>query len=116
MKLDNIELINDMYTKISEIKFENNIKKKDLESSSLDFLSYDEEIPKKIIKKSTKSIKETKNNSYKIYFSLFILFYFLNSYWTINYLNSNKISYNLSQIIRGLLFIFCYHFILANFK
>jgi hypothetical protein len=105
-----IDLINDMYTKISEIKFENNIKK-NLGSNSLDFLLYDEEIPKKkIIKK--KNIKESKN--YKIYFIMFGLFYLLNSYWTINYLNSNKMSYNVSLIIRGLIFIFCYY--LINFK
>jgi len=135
MKIDNIDLISDMYTKISDIKFkddiennikiknniENNIKfKSDNENaienkkynSNLDFLLYEEDKPpKKIIKniKPKKKIKE--NNYYKIYISIFILFCFLNSYWIINILNSNKISYKTSIIIRGLLFILCYYFI-----
>ena len=43
--------------------------------------------------------------------AVFGLFYLLNSYWTINYLNSNKMSYNVSLIIRGLIFIFCYYLV-----
>ena len=128
MKIDNIDLISDMYTKISDIKFkgdiENNIKinsnirdNDKIESNSktynsnLDFLLYDEDKPtKKIIKniKPKKILKE--NNYYKIYIFMFILFCFLNSYWLINILNSNKISYKTSIIIRALLFILCYYF------
>lgn len=121
MKIDNIDLISDMYTKISDIKFkgdiENNIKnniKSNNKSykSNLDFLLYEEDKPTtEIIKndKPKKNIKE--NSSYKIYILMFILFCFLNSYWVINFLNSNKISYKTSIIIRGLLFISCYYFI-----
>lgn len=126
MKIDNIDLISDMYTKISDIKFkgdiENNIKINNkinnIESnnknynSSLDILLYEEDKPKKQIIKNIKPKKNIKeNNYYKTYILIFILFCFLNSYWIINILNSNKISYKTSIIIRGLLFILCYYFI-----
>ena len=71
MKIDNIDLISDMYTKISDIKFkgdiENNIKINNkinnIESnnknynSSLDILLYEEDKPKKQIIKNIKPKK-----------------------------------------------------------
>jgi hypothetical protein len=155
MKIDNIDLINDMYTKISDIKFKSdidtniknnqelnmknnqelNIKNNQelniineiqynsnydknysdnespkFKNSNLDFLTYDESsIKNKNIKniKKNKLNKKSKNNYYLF---IFILFWVLNSYWIINFLNYRKISYNMSLIIRGIIFILIIHF------
>jgi len=99
------ELQNNMSTRISDIR-----SKKQIESN-LDYLFYTEEPssvkPFKKIEKEKKIKKKPLN--IKLYFIMFISFCFLNSYFIINILNSKRISYKTSLIIRGLLFMIIYY-------
>ena len=96
-----------MYTKISDIKLNNN--------TDLDFLNYgdeyEEDTIKKKHKKKTKPKTKTKDLVIRKYLLMFILFYILNSFYFINLINKNNLNYNWSLIIRGIIFIILYHFL-----
>ena len=162
MNFNNLDLVNDMYTKISDIKlksdiatnmkynntdlllndnlndnlnnnlnnnlvpnsaYSNNISTDIITSSvsnnvpfksDLDYLLYNEKTktsPKKIYKK--KETKNLSNFNFKLYIGMFILFYILNSYYIINILNLQKITYNTSLVFRGLVFITIYYLLLS---
>jgi hypothetical protein len=126
MKMDNLDLLNDMYTKISDIKFKsdldtnikvNNNKPIYLEDNSLnyrtnlDYLLYDEKPLKSKNKLKNKKKNNNKESLMTKYFIMFILFCVLNSYYVINILNKQNISYRMSIAIRGLIFILGYHLI-----
>ena len=65
---------------------------------------------RKIIKYLIKK-KRKKNINIKLYFMIFVLFYFLNSYFMINLINSYNIQYKLSLAIRASIFVIFYYFI-----
>jgi hypothetical protein len=133
--MDNLELINDMYTKIkvserfkdADVEKEGKKKVKFIDSSldndfdiykkkynDLDFLYDDDEKPKSKSKDKIKvktKVEKKDSISYLLYFILFVLFILLNSYYVINFFNKHKISYNTSLIIRSILFLICYYYV-----
>ena len=129
--IEDFQFANQMYTKISDIK--NNLKdqeklrynpndnledkiKYNIKNSNninnintdLDFLLYEEKYDIKKTPKISKiknKVKVEKTFTNKFYILIFILFFILNSYYVINFINSKKIQYNTSLIIRSILFI-----------
>jgi hypothetical protein len=63
------------------------------------------------VKKIEKKEENETNKEIRFYIYLFILFYFLNSYFVINFINSYKIQYYLSLAIRSSLFLIFYYII-----
>jgi len=130
---EDINFANHMYTKISDIKLNNSIPNNELDNkikyndnnfnrimedtkntknTNLDYLYY-EETDNKVIKKNKNkdNLEKKKNKTIRLYILLFISFYFLNSYVVINAINSYKIQYHLSLIIRSFLFLILYYLI-----
>jgi hypothetical protein len=127
---EDINFANHMYTKISDLKLkyydnditednklkyydnditeDNKLKYNITDNSNLDYLYYEEN--NKVLKKN-----KIKKNKIIIYILLFILFCFLNSYFFINIINSYNIQYNLSLIIRALIFLILYYLIKKYF-
>jgi hypothetical protein len=122
---EDFNFVNQMFTKISDIKLNNinneNIKLNNINNehieSNLDYLIYDENINTDKInkinkkKKKKKIIKVIKKSNIKVYIFIFILFCLLNSYYVINLLNLRKIEYNISLIIRAIVFLISYYMI-----
>jgi hypothetical protein len=114
--LEDFNFANQMFTKISDIKLNNinNINNEQIETN-LDYLIYDENINTNNInkkkKKKKKIIKVIKKLNIKRYIIIFILFCLLNSYYIINLLNLKKIEYNISLIIRAIIFLILYYII-----
>ena len=108
--LEDINFANRMYTKISDLKID-----KLKYNKNLDYLYYEE--PKKVQKKNKKkkNKEKEKNKEIRLYIFLFVLFCFLNSYFIINIINSYKIQYTLSLIIRALIFLVLYYLIKTFF-
>lgn len=144
--LEDVNFVNHMYTKISDLKLNKSISDDMLEdnndnnfsrmseynnfsrmsedvnnkNSDLDYLYYEEnnKISKNKLKKQKKDkknnyddIEKNKNKEIRLYISLFVLFCFLNSYFFINMINSYKIQYKLSLVIRASLFLIFYYLI-----
>ena len=124
VNIDDFNFANNLYTKISDIKVNNELsgltnyesKKnsgrntkfmEDIEikkgNKNLDYLYYEEDYVK-----PTKKIV-TKQKSYKSYFIIFIAFMFLNSSYVINFINSYRVKYITSLIIRSFIFMILYH-------
>lgn len=103
--MKDFELQNNMSTRISDIRSKKSV------GSNLDYLFYTEDsIINKPVKKIEKEKKiKKKSLNIKLYFVMFISFCFLNSYFIINILNSKRISYKSSLIMRGLLFMVIYY-------
>jgi hypothetical protein len=134
--MEDVNFVNHMYTKISDLKLNKSISDSDDKlkyidnnfnritedsniktnrNSDLDYLYYEEPnfLPKKKNKiKKQKIEKNNENNSgIKLYIILFVLFCILNSYFVIDRINSYKIQYKLSLAIRASLFLFLYYLI-----
>ena len=134
--MEDVNFVNHMYTKISDLKLNKSISYSDDKlkyidnnfnritedsniktnrNSDLDYLYYEEPnfLPKKKNKiKKQKIEKNNENNSgIKLYIILFVLFCILNSYFVIDRINSYKIQYKLSLAIRASLFLFLYYLI-----
>jgi hypothetical protein len=133
--MSDMEFVNQMYTKISDIrKIDNNeetiidprfnprynpniedekIKYIDYTQNSVgkfDYLFEDEKLNKIYNKpKKDKKVKKDDNKQIKLYLILFCLFYFLNSFFIINLINSYRIQYTTSIIIRGVGIVILYH-------
>ena len=124
LNINDLHYMNDLYSKSSHIfdnielnengtEIKNLIKKEKFEDNKIyknknyDFLLDEESFSPKIIKNESQELINKKDSIY-MYIGMFILFYLLNSYYIINLINSNKISYNTSLIIRGLIFILVY--------
>ena len=104
-------LLDSFSTRIADLDKKNidmenlDIDKIKLNYNNLDFLE-DEEKPIKV--KKTKKIKKTKTvNKFNTLFYIIclVLFYFLNSYYVINFISKYDIKYNISLIIRGIILI-----------
>lgn len=106
--IEDVNFVNQMYTKISDLK-SNNLDH--VKNTDLDYLFYEEN--KKVPKKKKKKIivEKKQNNTIKLYIMLFVLFCFLNSYFIINLINSYKIQYKLSLAIRASVFLILYYLI-----
>jgi hypothetical protein len=72
-------------------------------NNGYDFLLEDTNIQNK-----TKIKQNKKKESKYIYIFMLIIFSILNSYYVINLINSNNIPYNISLLIRGIVFILLY--------
>jgi hypothetical protein len=138
---DDVNFANHMYTKISDLKLnksisdnEEKIKYNEINFSRMeedtkiktgsrnadfDYLYYEENNSKKSkkpkkknkVKKVEKKEETDTNKEIRFYIYLFILFYFLNSYFVINLINSYRIQYYLSLAIRSSLFLIFYYII-----
>lgn len=129
VNIDDFNFANNLYTKISDIKVNNDLDgltnyeskkiknddigrskklKEDIEikkgNTNLDYLYYEEDYIK-----PTKKVIIKKEKSYKTYFIIFIAFMFLNSSYVINFINSYKVKYITSLFIRSAIFMIIYH-------
>jgi hypothetical protein len=130
--MSDMEFVNRMYTKISDIKNMNNNEETIIDPrfnprynpnieeekiryidntknqlGKFDYLFMDEKPIRTYVQ--PKKEKKENNKQIKLYFLLFVLFYFLNSYFIISLINSYKIQYTTSIIIRGIALIIIYH-------
>ncbi len=109
-KFNRYKLEDNNYEK-EDIKF-NNYKENSI--SDLDYLNYEENNKKTKKRKKTKknNDQEQDNNSkIRLYILLFIIFCFLNSYLVINLINSYRIQYKLSLVIRASMFLILYYLV-----
>ena len=113
--IEDVIFANHMYTKISDLKF-NNIEKEIIDEpkkyTDLEYLQYEETNK---VKKKKKKKNNDHNKELRLYILVFIIFCFLNSYFVINLINSYGIQYSLSLFIRAVSFIFLYYIITKCF-
>jgi hypothetical protein len=121
LNINDLYFMNDLYSKSAHIfddigngtEIKNLINKEEFndnkinKNNNFDFLLDDVPPQQKTTKKLNQKIVK-KKDTINIYIFMIILFYLLNSYYIINLINSNKISYNTSLLIRGTIFLLFY--------